>query len=77
MKLSYQLLGVVHALGIKSLIIQIGISLPLYQILLLLPVPIVALILHLLHFVLIFFSHKVRWWLGVIGAVKLCLSIRG
>ena len=77
MELSYQFLGVFHILGIKPLIVRIGISLPLYQVLFLLLTPIVALIQYLLHFILFFFSDKVRWWSGVIGTVELCLSIRG
>ena len=77
MKLSYQFLGVLHVLGIKPLIVRIGISLPFYQILFLLPAPIVALIQYLLHFILFFVSNKVRWWSGVVGTVELCLSIRG
>ena len=37
----------------------------------------VALIQYLLHFVLFFFSDKVRWWSGIIRTVELRLSIRG
>ena len=77
MKLSYQFLGVLHFLGIKPLIVRVGVSLPFYQVLLLLPVPMVALIQYLLHFVLFFFSDKVRRWLGVIRSMELCLPIRG
>ena len=70
-------MGVLHVLGIKPLIVRIRISFPFYQVLLLLPAPIIALIQYLLHFVLFFFSDKVRWWSGIIGAVELRLPIRG
>ena len=77
MELSYYFLGVFHIFGIKPLIVRIGISLPLYQILFLLPEPIIALVQYLLHFVLFFISDKVRRWSGIIGTMELRLSIRG
>ena len=76
MELSYQFSGVLHFLGIKPLIIRIGVSLPLYQVLLLLPAPMIALIQYLLHFVLFFLSHEVRRWSGVIRTVELRFPIR-
>ena len=76
-KLSYQLLGVLHVLGIKPLIVRIRVSLPFYQILFLLPVPVGMFIQYLLHFVLFFFSHEVRGRLVVIRTVELHLPIRG
>ena len=70
-------MGVLHVLGIKPLIVQIRVPLPLYQILFLLPAPMIALIQYLLHFVLFFFPQEVRWRSGIIGTVELRLSVWG
>ena len=72
----YEIWGM-YLVGWLPSVIALWVSLPLKEVLELFLLPMTSVASYLLHFVFRFSRHKVRWWSGIVGSMRVCFDVRG